>query len=68
MITFVRAARVLLTLVLAALVVSFVIGVARPETGIAEKFALVALIAGCIFLAARISSWSLRAQAWLRQP
>src|SRR4051812_24674405 len=54
-ITFVRAVRVVLTLVLVALVLSFIIGVARPETGILEKVVLVALIAGCVFLAARVS-------------
>jgi hypothetical protein len=67
-VTLVRAARVLVTLVLTALVVSFVIGLARPETGITEKVVLAALIIGCIVLAARVSSWSVRAQARLRQP
>jgi hypothetical protein len=66
-ITFVRAVRVVLTLVLVALVLSFIIGVARPETGILEKAVLVALIAGCVFLAARVSLWSTRAQARIRQ-
>jgi hypothetical protein len=62
-ILFVRAARVLLTLVLAALVVSLVIALARPDTGVVEKAVLAALIAGCVFLAARVSTWSTRARA-----
>ena len=66
-IVFVQAARVLLTLLLAVLVVSLVIGVAKPETGIIEKAVLVALIAGCVFLAARFPAWSTRAQARFRR-
>jgi hypothetical protein len=66
-IVFVRAARVLLTLLLAVLVVSLVIGVAKPETGIIEKAVLVALIAGSVFLAAQLSTWSTRAQARFRR-
>jgi hypothetical protein len=62
----VRALRVLLTLVLAAFVVMFVIGVARPETGFYEKVVLVALIAGSVYLAANFSTWSTRAQARIR--
>jgi hypothetical protein len=66
-ILFVRAARVILTLILAALVVSLVIGLARPETGIIEKAVLVTLIAGCVFLAAQLSAWSTKAQARFRR-
>jgi hypothetical protein len=66
-IPFVRAARVLVTLVLAALVVSLVIGIAKPETGAIEKAVLLALIAGCVLLAARLSSWSTRMQARSRR-
>jgi hypothetical protein len=62
----VRALRVVLTLVLAAFVVMFVVGVARPETGVYEKVVLVALIVGSIVLAAKFSTWSTRAQAKLR--
>jgi hypothetical protein len=63
----VRAVRVVLTLALVALVLSFTIGLARPETGILEKAVLVALIVACVFLAARVSVWSTRAQARIRQ-
>ena len=66
MILIVRALRVLLTLVLAAFVVTFVIGVARPETGFYEKVVLVALIAASIHLATKFSTWSTRAQARIR--
>jgi len=62
----VRAVRVLLTLVLAAFVVMFVVGVASTETGVYEKLVLVALIAGCILLAAKFSTWSASAQARIR--
>ena len=64
----VRVARVLLTLVLAVFVVSFIIGIASPGTGVFEKVVLVALIAGCVFLAAQFSTWSTRAQARIRHP
>jgi hypothetical protein len=46
--------RILLILVLALLTLAFVIAVGRAETGPAEKLALLALIAGCIFLAAQV--------------
>ena len=62
MILIVRLARVLLTLVLALLVVSFLIGVVRPETGVSEKVVLVALMGVCVVLAAQLSIWSARAQ------
>jgi hypothetical protein len=65
---FVRVTRVLLILALAVLTVSLVIGLARPETGVVEKLVLVALIAGCVYLAAQVSSWSTRLQARLRRP
>ena len=57
MITFVRLVRVLMTLALAAFTVAFIIGLARPDTGIVEKLGLLALVAACIFLAARV--WGL---------
>ena len=66
MIRLVRLARVLVTLVLAVFVISFIAGVARPETGVIEKVVLVALIAGCIFLAAQVATWSASLQARLR--
>ena len=66
MIPLVRVARVVVTLVLAVIAVSAVIGVARPETGLLEKGSLLLLLAGCIFLAARIPTWATRVQAKLR--
>jgi hypothetical protein len=67
MVVLVRVLRVLLTLVLATFVVMFIIGVGQPNTGALEKLALVALIAGCFFLAAQFSTWSARAQAKIRR-
>jgi hypothetical protein len=55
-VTLVRAARVVLLLLLAFLTISLVIGLGSPVSGPVEKVALVALIAGCIFLAANLSS------------
>jgi hypothetical protein len=66
-IAFIRAARVAIILVLATLAVSFVVALARPETGPVEKLALVALFACCVVAAARVSTWSTRAVARIRQ-
>jgi hypothetical protein len=65
-ITFVRLARVVLLLVLAVVTVSLVIGVARRETGAVEKAVLLALIAGCILLAAKITTWETRLEGRIR--
>lgn len=67
MIILVRALRVLVTLALAALTLSLVIGLARPETGLVEKVVLVFLIVGCVFLAAKAATLSTRVQARLRR-
>ena len=56
MVTLVRAARVLLLILLVTFVLSLVIAVARPETGPLEKTVLVALMAGCVVAAARVST------------
>jgi hypothetical protein len=56
MVTLVRAARMVLLLLLALVTVSLVIGLGSPVSGPVEKVALVALIAGCIFLAAKLPS------------
>ena len=58
--TLIRVARVMLMLVLAVLAVSFIMGLARPETGIVEKVGLVALLAACVFLAAKVTDWATR--------
>jgi hypothetical protein len=49
-------ARVLLILLLAAFAISFVTGVGSSETGAMEKVVLLALIAGCVVLAAKVSA------------
>ena len=66
-ITLVRLARVLLVLFLALFTVSFVIGLGTPETGAIEKVVLLALIAGCVFLAAKVSTLATKAQARLQR-
>jgi hypothetical protein len=58
MITVVRVARVALLLLLALFTIMLVIGLGSPDTGIVEKVALVALIIGCVALAARVSTWA----------
>jgi hypothetical protein len=51
----IRVARVLLILLLALLAISFVMGVGTPSTGPAEKVALLLLIGGCVYGAAKIT-------------
>jgi len=67
-VTAIRLARVLLTLVLALVTISSIIGLATPDTGAVEKVVLVAVIVGCFLLAAKIATWSTRAQARLSRP
>jgi len=62
MVMLIRLVRVVLILVLAVLAVSFVIGIGSRETGGVEKFVLVALIATCVFAAARVTTFSSRLQ------
>ena len=66
-ITLVRLARVLLVLLLAFFTVSFVIGLASSETGAVEKVALIGLIVGCVFVAAKVSTMATTAQMWLQR-
>jgi hypothetical protein len=54
MITLIRVARVVV-LLLAAIAVSMVVAVARPETGAVEKVALAALVAGCFTLGVAVN-------------
>ena len=63
----VRLVRVVLILLLALFVISFVIGLGTPETGAVEKAALLALIAACVFLAAKVSTIADEAQARLQR-
>jgi len=58
--TLIHLIRILLTLVLALLTIAFVVAIGRAETGPAEKLALLALIAGCIFLAAQFTKLATR--------
>jgi 4-hydroxybenzoate polyprenyltransferase len=60
MVTLIRLARVVLILMLAALAVSSVIGVATPETGMVEKVVLVAVFGGCVFSAAQVTNVATR--------
>jgi len=60
MVALIRFARVLLILMLAVFAVSFVIGVATPETGMVEKVVLVALFGVCVFLAAQVTTLATR--------
>ena len=68
MLTVIRLARVVLTLVLAVITLSFIVAVARPETGPMEKAVMVVLIVGCFVLAAKLATWSTRAQARFTRP
>jgi hypothetical protein len=65
-ITLVRLLRVLLILVLALVTISFVIGIGSSATGAAEKLVLLALIAGCIFVAAQVSKFATRTRERLQ--
>ena len=58
----IRLVRVLLILVLAAFAISFIVGIATPETGAVEKVVLVALSVGCVFAAAQVTNLALRLQ------
>jgi hypothetical protein len=66
-ITVVRLARVFVLLLLALFSVMLVIGLAAPETGVIEKVALLALIAGCVLLAAKVSTLATRASTRLQR-
>jgi glycine cleavage system regulatory protein len=59
-ITVVRVVRVLLILMLAALTISLVMALGTHNTGWIEKVALVILLAGCVYAAAKITTLSER--------
>ncbi len=67
MIALVRLARVFVLLLLAFLTVSLVIGLGSSDTGVIEKVVLLTLIAGCVFLAAKVSTLATRAQALIQR-
>jgi hypothetical protein len=66
-IALVRLARVLVLLLLAFFTVSLVIGVGTSATGVIEKVVLLALIAGCVVAAAKVSTFATRAEARLQR-
>jgi hypothetical protein len=59
--------RVLVLLLLASLAVSLVIGLGTSGTGAIEKAVLLALIAGCVLLAAKVSTLATKVQARLQR-
>jgi hypothetical protein len=62
MVVLIRLVRVLLILVLAVFALSFIVGIASPETGVVEKVVLVALILGCVFAAAQVTRLAMSLQ------
>jgi hypothetical protein len=58
---------VLVLVLLAFFTASLVIGLANSETGVLEKLVLLALIGGCVCLAAKVSSLAATAQARLQR-
>jgi hypothetical protein len=60
MVAVVRVVRVLLLLVLVVITLSLVIAVASGDTGLVEKLVLLALIAGCVYVAAKVSTLATR--------
>lgn len=62
-----RLVRIVLLVVLTFLVVSFIIAIARPETGVAEKIFLAVMVAACFAAAAKLSSLALAIQGRLRR-
>jgi hypothetical protein len=66
-VTVIRVARVVLLLALVLLTISFVIGIGRPGTSAVEKVVLVALIVGCVVIAAKLSTIALALQKWLQR-
>ena len=65
--TLVRLARLLLVLFIAVFTVSFIIGLGSSQTGVVEKVVLLALIAGCVVLAAKVSTLATKAQSRLHR-
>ena len=58
MVATVRVARVLLTLMLALLAISSVMGVGTSSTGPMEKLALLVLTGGCVYAAVKVTALS----------
>ncbi len=66
MVTLIRVVRIGALLCLAVITTSLVIGLASPDTGAIEKGALVAMIAGCVALAAWVTTQATRAEVRIR--
>ena len=58
MTTLVRVTRVLLILMLAMLVTSFVMALGTSDTGVLEKIVVLLLIGGCVYAAAKVTALS----------
>ena len=63
--TSMRLLRLLLLLLVATAVLFLTMALSSADTGIAEKVVLVALIALCVYLAARVPTYVARLQARL---
>jgi hypothetical protein len=66
--TTMRLLRILLLVFVATAVLSLTIALASAETGIAEKVVLVGLLAGCVYIAARVPRLVGRLEARLHHP
>jgi hypothetical protein len=62
MVMLIRLVRVLLILVIAVFAISFIVGIATPETGAVEKVVLAALFVGCVFAATQVTNLASRLQ------
>jgi hypothetical protein len=61
-VTLIRVARVLLLLAVAYVMVTLVIALTTPDTGVLEKAMLVMLVVGCVPLAALLTAWTRRVE------
>jgi membrane associated rhomboid family serine protease len=67
MVALARVVRVLILMLLAFVAISLVIGLGTSGTGVIEKAVLLALIAGCVFLAAKVPTLATRTQTRLQR-
>jgi hypothetical protein len=63
-----RLVRVLLLLLVASAVITLTVALVNVDTGYAEKIVLVGMIAGLVYLAARVPTYVERLQARLHHP
>jgi hypothetical protein len=66
-IAWVRLARVIVLLLLSVFTLSLVIGLGISGMGVIEKAVLLVLIAGCLLVAAKVTTFAARAQARLQR-